>query len=197
MAREQIVGEGVWTALAPWRRPVGALALVALGTGCGTGDEEALLDALTAASAEVFTAVENEPGWLSFEAEGARVEGTIDNGEGGLIDVRGWRTAAEQETAEGYHIAFSEKLFLEFLRYPSEGLLVSGQIVLTRHAHDFGPPGGVISDANRTTVYRGELSTVGDVDGTFTVDVHAQATGTELWTCGQINDAEIGVGACF
>jgi hypothetical protein len=56
---------------------------------------------------------------------------------------------------------------------------------------------GNIEDANRTTTYVGTVELTGDLAGVYALDIHAQATGSTLWTCGTINDDEIGFGACY
>lgn len=153
-----------------------------------------VLDSVVAATEAVFDAIEADPDtWLMTVDEGVEVSGTLD--ATGSIDVTGWRSSSDHTGGAQYQ-AFGEKLFLDLDAYTTTGLSLSGSVVVTRHSLDYGT-GGKIEDASRSTRYVGSVVANGAVQGNFVVDVHANASGNTLWTCGLINDQETGSGRCF
>jgi hypothetical protein len=172
-----------------------ACALVACDGG---SDEEAILDAVVISTDRVFAAIEETgSAWRFTVASGSEINGTLENGLGGSLRAVGFRAGAEHVAEAGFHSTFSEKLFLSFSNWPENGTILNGAVTVTRHSHDFGPPEGQIADASRMTSYQGSLATSGTIGGSFQLDVHAIASQKILWTCGTVNDAEMGHGACF
>jgi hypothetical protein len=174
---------------------VAACALVACDGG---SDEDAILDAVVISADRVFTAIEEDGStWRFTVANGSEINGTLENGLGGSVSAVGWRAGTDHVAEAGYHASFSEKLFLSYSNWPENGTVLNGAVTVTRHSHDFGPPEGQIADASRMTSYQGSLATSGTIAGSFQVDVHAMASQRILWTCGTVNEAEMGHGACF
>ncbi len=153
-----------------------------------------MLDAVVAAADGVTRAIEAEPDvWLTDVDAGRAVSGTLEGS--GSIDVTGWRGSSEY-AAGGQYKSYGEKLFLDLDGYTTAGLSLSGSVVVTRHSLDYGT-NGKVEDASRSTRYVGSVVASGAVSGNFVVDVHANASGTTLWSCGVINDEETGAGRCF
>jgi hypothetical protein len=180
---------------APKYLPISALLLLC---ACNGGDEggATVLDAIVQSSDAVVAAVEDDPDtWQVDVATGIEIAGTLDE-SGGTIDVTGWRSSMEYLPGQSQYLNFAEKLFLDLSGFNAAGLSVTGSVVVTRHSLDFGTD-DKIDDASRTTHYAGNVVTNGSVQGSFVLDVHANATGTTLWTCGVINAEETGSGRCY
>ncbi len=181
---------------------VASLALLLASTSaCGaSADNEVVVDALTLATEQIYAAIDKDGTWLISVDEGSEVKGSLESAGGGSLKAAGWRTGGSHSTDTNYHLGFSERLVLDFTNYlvADSGVSLSGRVVMTRHSLDIGPMGGnTISDANRTTVYAGTVTASGAASGSFAVDVHGQAAGTLVWTCGTVNDEGFGVGACY
>ncbi len=175
-----------------------SLALLAL-PACEEDEGGSLvLDAVVESTDAVVAAVEADPDtWLVVADTGTEVSGTLEGSSGGSIQVSGWRSTMEYIPGEAQYLAFAEKLFLEMDGFPtSAGVSVSGSLVVTRHSLDYGT-NEKIDDASRLTHYAGNVVAAGAASGQFVVDVHANASGTTLWTCGFINDEETGSGRCY
>jgi hypothetical protein len=175
------------------------LLLLALSL-CACEEDEGgstILDAVVASADSVDAAVEADPDmWLVDASTGTEVVGTLEGSSGGTIDVSGWRSTMEYVPGESQYLAYAEKLFFDIEGFNLGAVSLSGSLVVTRHSLDYGT-NDKIDDTSRTTHYVGTVVANGDVTGDFTVDVHANASGTTLWTCGTINDEETGSGACF
>jgi len=186
--------------LAALRRPaLVAPLLLASTTGCGNDDQaNAVLDAVVEVADTVYQTIDDDQTWLSPAAgDGFDISGSITNDIGGSLTAGGWRASAENDNAGGLHLAFAERVVVELSQWEAAGVLMSGRIGITRHSLDYGPSGGDIEDASRTTRYQAQLSGQGAAEGTYVVDVHAFASGTTLWTCGLVNDTEIEFGRCY
>lgn len=155
-----------------------------------------VLDAVVQSSDRVVNAMNDDPdSWLVTVGTGSEISGTFDEGSG-QIDVSGWRGAMEYVPGESQYLNFAEKLFMSFDGFAAGEISLTGTVVVTRHSLDYGT-NDKIDDASRTTHYAGSVVTNGSVQGSFVIDVHANATGTTLWTCGVINEEETGSGACY
>ncbi len=155
------------------------------------------MDAVVQATEAVVEAIEADPDtWLVPVATGTEITGTFEGAAGSQINVTGWRSTSEYLPGQAQYLAFAEKLFLDLDGYAAAGLSLSGSVVVTRHSLDYGA-GDKIDDASRLTHYVGSVVANGPVQGSFTVDVHANASGNTLWTCGVINEEETGSGRCY
>jgi hypothetical protein len=174
--------------------------LLVLGTlpACGGNeDADAVLDAVVEVADLAFRTVEEDETWLAPAAEGSDISGSLTNSIGGSLTAGGWRNSTQHENSGGVHLTFGERMVIELNQWEAAGILLSGRLSLTRHSLDYGPPGGNIEDASRTTRYLGQVDGEGEASGSFAVDVHAFASGSTLWTCGTINDVEIEFGRCY
>ena len=176
-----------------------AAPLLLLGSfGCSTDDQaNTVLDAVVEVADTTFRAIDEDDTWLTPGAEeGFAVSGTLTNEIGGSLTAGGWRTTAQNDDGGGIHLSFGERVVVELSQWEAAGALLSGRMSVTRHSLDYGPSGGNIEDASRTTRYQAQLSSEGSAEGSFTVDVHAFASGTTLWTCGIVNETEVEFGRC-
>lgn len=167
--------------------------------GCSS-DEQAnvVLDAVVEVADTTFRAIDEDETWLAPGAEaGFDISGTITNEIGGSLTAGGWRTTTQNDDGGGIHLSFGERVVVELSQWEAAGTLLSGRMSVTRHSLDYGPSGGNIEDASRTTRYQAQLSAEGNAEGSFTVDVHAFASGAVLWTCGVVNETEVEFGPCF
>lgn len=185
----------------PQRRTLALIAPLLLygQLGCSSDDEAtAVLDAVVAVADTTFRAIDDNETWLAPGADaGFDISGSLSNEIGGSLTAGGWRTTAQNDNGGGVHLAFGERVVLELSQWEAAGVLMSGRMSVTRHSLDYGPSGGDIEDASRTTRYQAQLSAEGGAEGSFTVDVHAFASGSVLWTCGLVNETEIEFGRCF
>jgi len=174
-----------------------ALSVAIATTGCDDNeDNDKVLDAIIFASDSLFDAIETDETWRTTADQGIELQGEI-NIDSGSLTAFGWRNTVQHDTASGTYLANTEKLFVTLNQWASNGMLLNGSLVLTRHTMDFGPVGGNIDDASRTTWYLSDVITSGGVEGSFAVDVHANAAGATVWTCGTVNGSEIEHGACY
>ena len=177
------------------------LAIACLTVLCACEDNEMetkVLDAVVASTDAVFSAIDGDmTTWITDVETGQDINGELVNAEGGTLMAFGWRNNAQYDNGQNLHVSFGEKLFMTMNQWNANGMNITGTLVVTRHHMDFGPSGSDISDAHRKTSYLGTMSTTGEVEGSFDVDVHAQAAGSTVWTCGLIGEAEIEHGACF
>jgi hypothetical protein len=170
--------------------------VVCLLVGCAENSEQntKILDAIITSTTYVGDAVAANPAWGTALDTGTEINGVLQ--ENGSITIQGWRFDAQQQAANGFHGTFSEKLFLIYEGWAELDVVLSGNLVVTRHHIDFGTP-QTIQDANRTTTYEGQLSSSGAATGSFPVQIHGQITRNVQWTCGTIDGEGIGVGACY
>jgi hypothetical protein len=178
------------------RRRLAGLTLALFACACSEDEGGSkVLDAVVASADAVFRTVEADSTWLMAIEDGFEVTGTLTGD--GSITVTGWRHAVAEESSNGYHLVFSEKLDLQYTSWSGSPVVLNGLVTVTRHSHDFGPAGGQIEDASRMTTYRGAVAASGEVTGSFELDVHTFAAGTTLWTCGLVNEEEQGNGPCY
>lgn len=155
-----------------------------------------VLEAVVQATDQVIDAVESEEEtYLTPVATGSTIAGDV-SGSSGTASVTGWRSSMEYVPENSQYLNFAEKLFIDLDGFAAAGVSLSGNLVVTRHSLDFGTNDS-IDDASRMTHYVASVVASGTVQGNFIVDVHANASGTTLWTCGTINDETTGSGACF
>jgi hypothetical protein len=155
-----------------------------------------VLDAVVLSADQVVDAIESdEATYLTPVATGSTVAGDV-SGSSGTASVSGWRSSMEYVPGDSQYLNFAEKLFVDLDGFTAGGVTLSGNLVVTRHSLDYGT-GNSIDDASRMTHYVASVVAAGTVQGNFTIDVHANASGTTLWTCGTINDETTGSGACF
>ena len=161
-------------------------------------DNAKALDAVTASTVALYEAIDADNAmWLTDTAAGKVVSGTL-NGASGTLEAHGWRSNSEVEIPEGFHAAYGERLSLTYNGFALTDVVITGNLVLTRHNVDFGPPGGTdVTEVSRTTLYQGAVLTTGGVAGTFNIDVHGLAAGQIEWACGTINDDDYGRGSCY
>ena len=175
-----------------------SLSVVGL-LGCSSDDQATtMLDAVVEVADTTFRAIDENEAWLAPGAEaGFDISGSLSNEIGGSLTIGGWRTTSQNDDGAGIHLAFGERVVVEVSQWEAAGVLLSGRMSVTRHSLDYGPSGGNIEDASRTTRYLAQVSGEGAAEGSFTVDVHAFASGSVLWTCGVVNETEIEFGRCF
>ncbi len=164
-------------------------------------DNDKVLDAVVFATDDLIDVIEAEGStWIVAvepPAPGFEINGSLTNEAGGTMTAFGWRNTAQRDNGSGTYLGFTEKLFVDLNQWNSNGMLLTGKLVVSRHYMDFGPPGGALDDVSRTTRYLATITAEGDVKGNFEVDVHAQAGGTTLWTCGVVNGAGVEHGPCY
>jgi hypothetical protein len=157
----------------------------------------AILDGVVKATDTVLKTIEDDSSTFLLPADqGFEVQGTVEDPTGGTIQVSGWRSTVDYVPGGAQYLSLSEKLFLDVTTFNVNGLSLSGDLVVTRHSLDYGS-GESIEDSNRTTHYAATLVASGAQQGNFVVDVNSNATGVVLWTCGVVNDEEVGLGACY
>jgi hypothetical protein len=173
---------------------IGAAWLLA---GCDENtDIPKVLDAVVETTDTMFNAIDSDMSWQVAADPGIEILGQLVNANQGTLDAFGWRHTSQYDNNSGTFVAFGEKLFVTVSGWNANEMLLSGQLIITRHSMDYGPA-GTINDVSRTTRYVGSLSTEGKVEGTFDIDVNAMASGNTLWTCGVINGEGVEHGECF
>jgi hypothetical protein len=169
--------------------------------GCQDNDAEngKALEAVTVATSALYQAIDSDPGtWLTNAATGKQVNGVLNGASGGTLEAHGWRNTGQQETPEGFHDAYAERLSLNLQQFGQSDVVLTGNLLLTRHHLDYGPAGGTsITEVSRATYYRGQVLGSGSITGSFDIDVHGFAAGTVEWSCGTINDEGYGQGSCY
>jgi hypothetical protein len=158
---------------------------------------QAVLDGVVKATDLVLATIDDDQGTYLIEVEqGFEIDGTVQDTTGGTIQVSGWRSSADYAPGDAQYQTLSEKLFLDVTTFNAGGVVLSGDLVVTRHSVDYGTATN-IEDSNRTTHYAASLTASGSQSGNFVVDVNSNATGVVQWTCGVVNEEEMGNGACY
>jgi hypothetical protein len=193
------IGQASW--MNQWMKLVAIAAVAASTAACedNSADNTKVVDAVVLSTTTINDAISADPdSWLTQNTVGLDVLGTAESPLGGSVEVSGWRVLIEEDAATGFHVGYTEKLFFNFANFGQNDLFLAGGITLSRHSIDYGPAGGsTITDASRTTEYRGTLAVSGAASGSFTLDIHGVASGTTEWTCGTVNEEDHGQGACF